>query len=552
MILERVKRDASERIRAWAAGRGIEPAPAPVFNPPPGHVPADLSVPWPLGAAKLLKRKPLEIAGELAADLGGVPGVENAAASAPGFVNLRLKADALAENLRAILREPSAYGASLAEKRRSILIEYVSANPTGPLHLASGRAATLGDSLVRIFRRLGHAMWAEYYVNDAGGRAEKLGLSLRARYEEAQGRPSAVPEDGYHGAYLKDVAAALPSEAAGWTPEQFGRHAMRVLLETHKEDMAAFGARFDRWFLESELYASKAVERTLEYLRGRGMVYDKEGAVWLGTQAVAGAEDDKDRVLVKSTGTPTYFLPDIAYHKDKFDRGFSELIDIWGADHHGYVPRMKAAIAALGKPVEAFHPIVHQLVHLFRGAEAVKMSKRAGEFVSLREVMQEVGRDACRFFFALRTANSHMNFDLELAKKQSSENPVYYVQYVHARICSIFREAEKTLGASAAADGALLEAQVSRLATAEERALLVKLAWFPATLQACEAELSPHPLAGYLMDLAGLYHPFYEKCRVVDAGDPDTTRARLALCGGVRAVIAQGLDLLGVSAPEKM
>ncbi|MBI4347469.1 MAG: arginine--tRNA ligase [Elusimicrobia bacterium] len=547
MIVERIKKDASKRIEDWAAEQGLGAPPAPSFAPPPAHVAADLSVPWPLGAAKLLKRKPLEIAGELSGALGGVPGIEKAEPAPPGFVNLRLSQDALVENLKAIVAEPGGYGAGLAGPPRKILIEYVSANPTGPLHLASGRAATLGDSLVRILRRLGHTMWAEYYVNDAGGRAEKLGLSLRARFENQP-----VPEDGYHGDYLKDIAAQLPEDARTWTPEQFGRHAMKVLLETHKADMAAFGVTFDRWFLESELYASKAVEQTLEVLRGRGMVYDKEGAVWLGTQAVEGADDDKDRVLVKSTGAPTYFLPDIAYHKNKFDRGFTELIDIWGADHHGYVPRMKAAVAALGKEAKSFHAIVHQLVHLFRGNEAVKMSKRAGEFVTLREVVEEVGRDACRFFFALRTANSHMNFDLELAKKQSSENPVYYVQYVHARICSIFREAEKALGAGLGERASLANADGARLSTPEERALLMKLAWFPAALQTCEAELSPHPLGNYLLELAGLYHPFYEKCRVLEPKDPDTTLARLALCAGVRDVIAQGLSVLGVSAPEKM
>ena len=337
MILERVKQEASALIGAWAAGRGMKDPPAASFAPAPAHVAADVSVPWPLPAAKVLRRKPLEIAAELAADLARVPGVERAEPAPPGFVNLRLSMAALAENLACVLKDPGRYGAGLAEKPRSINLEYVSANPTGPLHVASGRAATLGDSLVRILRRLGHKAWAEYYVNDAGGRTEKLGLSLKARYEQAKGKDAPVPEDGYHGEYLNDIAAKLPEEAARWTPEQFGRCAMSVLLESQQLDMELFGVRFDRWFLESELYASGAVQKTLEFLRGRGMAYDKDGAVWLGTHAVEGSEDDKDRVLVKSTGQPTYFLPDIAYHKDKFDRGFTELIDIWGADHHGYV-----------------------------------------------------------------------------------------------------------------------------------------------------------------------------------------------------------------------
>jgi arginyl-tRNA synthetase len=274
------------------------------------------------------------------------------------------------------------------------------------------------------------------------------------------------------------------------------------------------------------------------------MVYEKEGAVWLGTASAEGSEDDKDRVLVKSTGKPTYFLPDIAYHKDKYDRGFDFLVDIWGADHHGYVPRMKSAIVALGKPVESFHAIVHQLIHLFRGSEAVKMSKRAGTFISLREILDEVGRDACRFFFALRTPDSHLNFDLELAKKQSSDNPVFYCQYVHARICSIFRQAEELLPLPGP-NGKLL-------GTPEERALMLKLAWFPEVLKDCEKVLSPHPLANYLLELAGLYHAFYEKRRVNDPAEPELSRQRLLLCAGVRDVIKEGLGLLGVSAPEQM
>jgi arginyl-tRNA synthetase len=403
----------------------------------------------------------------------------------------------------------------------------------------------LGDALVRVVRRLGRQASSEYYVNDAGGRIELLGESAKARYH---GTP--VPEKGYQGDYLEELARAAPPEAKDWTAKEWGLYAMKALLDSHKDDMRAFEAHFDRWFHESELYAGGAVEKTLAFLKDRGMVYEKEGAVWLGTSSGEGSEDDKDRVLVKSTGQPTYFLPDIAYHKDKFDRGFERLIDIWGADHHGYVPRMKAAISALGKPPKSFHAIVHQLIHLYRGQEAVKMSKRTGDFVRLREVIDEVGKDACRFFFAMRTPDSHLHFDLELAKKRSSENPVYYCQYVHARICSIFREADKQ-GVLAAAE-ALPGPNAKMMASPEERALLVKLAWFPETLKAVEDALSPHPLANYLLELAGLFHPFYEKCRVVDAGNVELSRQRLLLCAGTRDVIREGLGLLGVSAPEQM
>ena len=515
------------------------------MNAPPAHVKADLSLPWPLAAAKAAKRNPIELAKSLAEALSKVPEVESASPAPPGFVNIVLRNTALCANLKAITLSPKTYGEDEGGPKTKVLVEFVSANPTGPLHMASGRGATLGDSLVRIMKRLGREASAEYYVNDGGDRVVLLGQSILARYK---GTP--VPEKGYQGEYLVDLAAAAPPEKETWTEQQWGRYAMDALLASHKDDMTVFDAHFDRWYLESELFASGAVEKTLEFLKGRGMVFEKDGAVWLGTMNAEGSTDDKDRVLVKNTGKPTYFLPDIAYHKDKYDRGFERVIDIFGADHHGYVPRMRAAIAALGKAPESYHAIVHQLIHLFRGQEAVKMSKRAGTFISLREILDEVGKDACRFFFALRTPDSHLNFDLELAKKQSSENPVFYVQYAHARICSIFRKAAETGLHPAGAQMTMPNARF--LLAPEERALLNKLAWFPEALLDSERLLSPHPLANYLMELAGLFHPFYEKCPVVSAEDPEQGKTRLLLIAGVRDAIREGLDLLGVSAPEQM
>jgi arginyl-tRNA synthetase len=549
MIIAALEKSLSARAAAWAEKAGLPLPKSLELSAPPPHVKADVSLPWPMAMAKAAKRNPLELAKELAAELAGVMEIEKAEAAPPGFVNLTLKTSALCANLKAITLDPRTYGRDASGRERSILLEFVSANPTGPLHLASGRGASLGDSLARILRRLGRKVMTEYYVNDAGGRVELLGQSVKARYEQAHGKDTPVPEKGYQGEYLKDVAAQAPAEAAGWDAQTWGKHAMAVLLASHKEDMKAFRTAFDRWYLESELHASGEIEKTLDYLKGRGMVYEKESALWLGTSADKEAADDKDRVLVKSDGKPTYFLPDIAYHRTKYERGAKELIDIFGADHHGYVPRMKAAIAALGYRPESYHAIVHQLIHLYRGQEAVKMSKRAGEFVRLSEVVAEVGVDACRFFFAMRTADSHLNFDLELAKKQTSENPVYYCQYVHARVCSIFREAAKQgiLEGSQAPFPAAKD-----LGTPEERAILNKLAWFPTALKTCERDLSPHQLANYVLELAGLFHPFYEKCRVVDPANKELSAARLALCAGVRDVIAQALDLLGVSAPEQM
>ncbi|MBI5597724.1 MAG: arginine--tRNA ligase [Elusimicrobia bacterium] len=543
MILEHLRAAAQERLAAWGKERGIDAPPA-VFNPAPPHVLADASLPWPLAAAKLLRKKPLEVAAEAANQLKGLPGVVGAEAAPPGFVNLTFSTPALGADLAGVIADSRTAGRGSLAARRSILLEFVSANPTGPVHLASSRAAGLGDSLARILRRRGHSVATEYYVNDAGNQVEKLGLSVKARWDQARGMDTPLPEKGYQGGYIADIAASAPPAAASWTPADFSRFAIEAMLAQHKTDMAAYGVSFDRWYRESELHAAGAVEAVLQKLKRLGKAYEKEGAVWLGSTAEEG-DDDKDRVLVRADGRPTYFLADIAYHEDKFSRGADELIDIWGADHHGYVPRMKAAMSALGHPPEAFHAIVHQLVHLFRGSEAVKMSKRAGEFVTLRELVELAGLDACRFFFAMRSPNSHMNFDVELARKQSNENPVFYVQYVHARIASIFREA----GASGASEA---EPDWALLTETEERALLVKAAWLPETLRACEKELSPHPLPTYLMELSGLYHKFYERCRVLDPEDAARTKARLALCRGVQTVIAEGLGLLGVSAPQEM
>ena len=550
MIIAALRKKLGYEAEKWARANNISLPSVLPMNAPPPHVKADISLPWPLAAAKAAKSNPMLLAKSLAEALSAVPEVESAIPSPPGFVNITIRQTALCANLKAITLSPNIYGADEGGPKTKILVEFVSANPTGPLHMASGRGATLGDSLVRILKRLGREASAEYYVNDGGDRVVLLGESIMARYKQSLGEAAQVPEKGYQGEYLVDLAALAPAEKSGWDAPKWGRYAMDALLASHREDMKAFDAHFDRWFLESELYASNAVPKTLEYLKSRGMVFEKDGAVWLGTVDAEGSTDDKDRVLVKSTGKPTYFLPDIAYHKDKYDRGFTRVIDIFGADHHGYVPRMRAAIAALGKPAESYHAIVHQLIHLYRGQEAVKMSKRSGTFIPLRELIDEVGKDACRFFFALRTPDSHLNFDLELAKKQSSENPVFYVQYVHARIWSIFRKAAET-GLHAA--GAPLPMPNARFLMApEEKALLNKLAWLPETLLDCERLLSPHPLANYLMELAGLFHPFYEKCPVVSAEDPEQGKARLLLIAGVRDAIREGLDLLGVAAPEQM
>ena len=375
---------------------------------PPPHIKADASIAWPIAGAKLLKKPPLVIAGELKAALGAEFSPETVA---PGFVNLKFSSEFLFAALKELEKPDCFCRPEFAGEK--INLEFVSANPTGPMHLASGRGATLGDSLARVWRALGAEVATEFYVNNVGRQVEKLGLSLKARFEDQE-----PPADGYQGDYLVTLAAALPPEASGWSNTQYSAYAVTEMLKLHKADMAAFGVQFDRWFLESELHESGAPEKALATLKERGMAYDKDGAVWFGSSTEL-ESDDKDRVLVKADGRNTYFLNDIAYHLNKFSRGFKRLIDIWGADHHGYVPRMEAAVKALGSG--AFKVIIHQQVSLLRGTEVVKMSKRAGDFISLKGLVEDVGADACRFFFASRGPNTHLNFDIELAKKKSNE-----------------------------------------------------------------------------------------------------------------------------------
>ncbi len=503
---------------------------------PPPHIDADVSIAWPIAAAKLLRKPPLKIAEELAAALS----VDfEAKPVPPGFVNLKFRDAFLFEALKE-LEKPDCF-AQPPFKGEKINLEFVSANPTGPMHLASGRGATLGDSLARIFRALGAEVATEFYVNNVGNQVELLGRSLKARYEG--GEP---PENGYQGAYLKDMAAALPAEAAGWTDAQFSEYAVAEILKLHKADMKSFGVEFDRWFLESELHAAGGPAKALTELKERGMVYEKDGAVWFGA-ATELESDDKDRVLVKADGRNTYFLNDIAYHLNKFSRGFTRLIDILGADHHGYVPRMEAAVGALAPGKGGFKLLIHQHVALQRGTELIKMSKRAGDFIPLKELVDEVGADACRFFFAARGPHTHLTFDVDLAKKHSNDNPVFYVQYVHARICSIFSNAaEKGIDPAAGFDAAAIAIN------ADERALMLKLLWLERTLLDCARDYSPHQLTTYLMELAASFHSFYDKCKVLDPEHRDVSAFRLFLLAHVKAVIARGLGLLGVSAPERM
>ncbi len=530
-MLEKLKHDITLKLNNAEAFRGQQ-LPAVEFAPAPAHTGADISLVWAMAAAKQLHKNPLEIAQTACQIISEVTGICAAQALKPGFINLTLDDKFIVQ----IAADRRIKERANEQNNRRILIEFVSANPTGPLHVASGRGASLGDSLVKIHRALGYQCDSEYYVNDAGNQAELLAVSLKARKEGKE-----PPENGYHGSYLIDLAKRIPADLP---EENYGRWAMEELLKTQQQDMKDFHVDFTRWFRESDLHKEKAPQKAVAFLTEKGYTYEKEGAVWFGSTQDQEAQDDKDRVLVRKDGRPTYFMADIAYHKSKYDRGYTTLIDILGADHHGYVPRMKAAVHALGHEENTFVPIIHQLVHLTEHGEQVKMSKRAGHFITLRELMNDVGTDVCRFFFASRTPNAHMLFDMDLAKKKTNENPVFYVQYVHARICSIF-EAAKQKG--------LVEAQTAQFPlTPQERALLLKLVWFKPVLNNCVADLSPHHLTTYLVELAGLFHAFYDNCRVIDEQNPELTASRLFICQRVAERIKKGLEFIGVSAPEKM
>ncbi|MDR0645734.1 MAG: arginine--tRNA ligase [Elusimicrobiota bacterium] len=532
-MLTKLKSKIEDRLSKDKYFAAFETLPQMNFDAAPSHIDADISTVWAMAAAKIIKKKPVDIAKKASKVIEQLEEISACAFIEPGFINIKLSDEFLVEVARD-RRIKNRDGAPNNIPADKILIEFVSANPTGPLHVASGRGASLGDSLVRMHRALGITCDSEYYINDAGNQAELLGESLKAR---AAGKEP--PENGYHGQYLIDMAAKIPSDLP---QEKYGQFAMEELIKSQQADMEAFGVEFAKWFRESELHKNGAVENAIQNLKDEKNVYEKDGALWLGTSSDS---DDKDRVLVRQDGRPTYFLADIAYHKNKFERGYTNLIDIWGADHHGYVARMKAAVKALGKPDNSFKVIIHQLVHLIENGEKVKMSKRAGSFITLKELTDEVGRDACRFFFASRTPNAHLNFDIGLAKKQNNENPVFYVQYVHARICSIFRSAaEKDIEPFSMTSPQNLAPQ--------ERLLLSKMLWFKKTIETCVNDLSPHHITTYLKELASLFHSFYDSCRVLDENNLEMTKSRLFTCRLVKERIAKGLELIGVSAPEQM
>ena len=518
---------------------------------PPEKSFGDYATNFAMQAARTLKANPRKIAEAIVARLQ-FPWLDRAEIAGPGFINFYLKPDWLYELLQEILDQGESYGNTQTGRKQKIQIEFVSANPTGPLHVGHGRGAAFGSALANLMAAAGYDVQKEFYINDAGNQIDNLAASVEARYLELLGQAVTFPEDGYHGKDIVETAQRIIDNAGSrylmMSPadrrEVFKQIALDEKLLALREDLESFGVTFDEWFSERSLFEDDAVAAACRELREKGHAYDKDGAFWLRSTDFG---DDKDRVIIRDNGIPTYFASDIAYHDNKFRRGFETVINIWGADHHGYIPRMKAAVAALGYDPARLEVLVLQMVSLYQGGELVKMSKRTGQGVTLTELIEEVGRDAARYFFIMRSLDSQLDFDLDLAKSHSNDNPVYYVQYAHARIASIFRQ----MAEAGIAFDSRAKAELKLLSTPFEQDLIRKLGDYPEEVSAAARDRAPHRIAHFAHELAGLFHSFYNGCRVLGV-EPELTIARLALVAATQRVLKHALSILGVDAPEKM
>jgi len=513
----------------------------------------DMSSTFALAMAKIEGKPPRKIAEIVLANLQDEEGIiAKTEIAGPGFINFFLKQDRWRKTLFDIDGQAHEYGLKDIGKGERVQVEFVSANPTGPLHVGHGRGAAVGDALANLLSAVGYDVQREFYINDAGRQVRLLAQSLYARYQQALGNNVTFPEDGYHGEYIAEVAQDFikvhgntflnkPFDTCAEAFADFGKDAMLADIRT---DLEAFGVRFDVWFSEKTLLADNSVQKSIAELRERGYLYDQDGAQWLKSTAFG---DDKDRVVVKKDGEYTYLASDIAYHRNKLARGFTQLVNIWGADHHGYIPRVQAVIQAFGHPKDSLHVLLVQLVSILRHGQPVPMSKRAGNFVTLRDVVQDVGADAARYIFLTRKTDSHLDFDLDIAKEQSRENPVYYVQYAHARIASVFREVEARNIPVPGRD----TVKIDLLDVEEEQNIIKALAKYPEMIEEAALAYEPHRITFYLQDLAGLLHNYYFKHRIITE-DLARTGARLFLMKQVKTVIQSALKILGVTAPERM
>ncbi len=508
------------------------------------------SVALKLARAETKNLSPLAIAERIVKFIPPLPEVGRVVVVPPGFINFELSPKWLCEQVQLILDKGFSFGNVDLGEGKSVQIEFVSVNPTGPLHVGHGRGAVLGSTLANVLSAVGYKVQKEYYINDAGSQLDAFARSLYARYLQCFGKEAEVPSDGYLGNYMVSLAEeiareegerffAVPAEVAAQELCEIG---VRRILQRIKYDLELLGVEFDVWFSEKSLYSGGQYEKVMKLLRDGGYIVEKEGAIWFASSALG---DDKDNVLVRSDGSPTYFASDIAYHFNKFvERKFDIVVNVWGADHQGHVPRMIAAMSALGLLPEQLKIIICQLVTLRRGQEVVRVSKRSGDIITLREVVEEVGADTCRFFFLSRSADAQMDFDLELAKKQSADNPVYYVQYAHARIASILRLAKERGIEYSSGDVSLLVAE-------PEQALIRQMILLPEVMELVASTLEPHHLSYFAQDLATVFHSFYKQCRVISK-NRELTLARLKLVGATQTVLAKTLNLMGISAPERM
>ena len=536
-----------------AGDLSLPDVPPLIFELPKQREFGDLSTNIAMHWAKAAKKPPRVIADAIVKNIEDPEGMlARIDIAGPGFLNFSFSQKFYYQRLHDLVTGKDAQ-LDLGHGKK-VQIEFASVNPTGPLHVGHGRVAVIGDVLARLHEATGFDVEREYYVNDAGNQMENLGLSVYARYRELSGETFELPEGGYPGEYVKDIAVEIKnqhgdkflSQSQESTVDFFRRHSGDSLLTAIRHQLRAFDIHFDSFFSEKAMRERGEIAESIRLLRDRGLIYSKEGAEWFQSSAFG---DDKDRAVIKSDGELTYFAADIAYHRNKLERGFDKLINVWGADHHGYVPRLKASLRGLGYDDNILRVVLVQMVQLTRAGEPVRMGKRTGEFVALQEVLDEVGRDAARFFFLMRKADSHLDFDLDLAKQQSSENPVFYVQYAHARIASIFEQANRNGIIWDAAD--LGTIAVEPLQLAEEIELIRRMAQFNDVLEESVRELEPHRMVFFLLDLAGEFHRYYNRTRVLSE-DRELTPARMLLAHMVQLTIRRGLTLLGIDAPMKM
>ena len=531
----------------------LETQPAITLDTPREKSHGDLATTLAMTLAKPESKPPRKIAEIIVANIQDEDGIiAKTEIAGPGFINFTFKQDRWRKTLFEIESEGPGYGLKNIGKGERVLLEFVSANPTGPLHVGHGRGAAIGDALGNLLAAVGYDVTREFYINDAGRQVRLLAQSVYARYQQALGKDVPFPDDGYHGSYIEEIAQGfiklhgrsfldVPFEEC---VRQFGDFGKDAMLADIRLDLEAFGVRFDTWFSEATLLKDGSVQRSIDELLESRNCYEADGALWLRSTTFG---DDKDRVVIKKDKSYTYLATDIAYHRNKLGRGFTTLVNIWGADHHGYIPRVQAVIQAFGHPKDSLHVLLVQLVSILRHGQPVPMSKRAGNFVTLRDVVQDVGSDAARYIFLTRRSDSHLDFDLDIAKEQSRENPVYYVQYAHARLASLFREAETrniSIPKSDAVDLSLLDLE-------EEQNVIKALAKYPEVIEEAAREYEPHRLTFYLQDLAGLLHNYYFKHRVITE-DLKRTAVKLFLMKQVKTVIQSALKILGVNAPERM